>query len=65
MWGGKREADKMLIMAWVVTVGPRSEAQWVICKDSLTTLAPPAPTGRSQHVFRQCLLVAKIVFHLN
>ena len=46
MWGGKREADKMFIMSWVVTVGPRPEYLWVIGKDNLTTLAPLAPTGR-------------------
>ena len=65
MWGGKREADNKFIMSWVVTVGPRPENLWVIGKDNLTTLAPPAATGRSQHVFRQCPLDAEIVFHLN
>ena len=37
----------------------------VLGKDNLTTLAPPAPTGRSQHAFRQCPLDAEIVSHLN
>ena len=57
----KRAADKMFAMSWVVTVGPSMG----IGKDNLTTLAPPAPTGRSQHVFRQCPLDADIVSHLN
>ena len=65
MWGVKREADKMFAMCWVATVRPRPEDLWVIGKDNLTTLAPPAPTGRSQHVFRQCPLDAEIVSHLN
>ena len=55
----------MFILSWVVTVGPRPEDLWVIGKDNLTTLVPPAPTGRSQHVFRQCPLYAEIIFHLN
>ena len=65
MWGVKREAVKMFAMSRVVTVGPRPEDQWVIDKDNLRTLAPPAPTGRSRHVFRQCQLDADIVSHLN
>ena len=56
----KRAADKMFAMSWVVTVGPRPGDLWVISKDNLATLAPPAPTGRSQHVFRQCPLDAEI-----
>ena len=55
----------MFVMFWVVTVGPRPDDLWVIGRDNLTTLAPPAPTGRSQHVFRQCPLDAEIVSHLN
>ena len=50
----KREADKMFAMPWVVTVGPRPENLWVISKGNLTTLAPPVPTDKPQHVFRQC-----------
>ncbi len=61
----KRAASKMFAMSWVVTVGPRPDDLWVIGKHNLTTLAPPAPTGRSQHVFRQCPLDAEIVSHLR
>ena len=57
-----READKMFA---IVTVRPRLVDLWVIVKDNLTTLAPPAPTGRSQHVFRQWPLGAEIVSYLN
>ena len=56
----KRAADKMFAMSWVVTVGPRPDDLWVIGKDNLTPLVPPAPTGSSQHVFRQCSLNAEI-----
>ena len=52
-------------MSWVVTVGPRPGDLWGIGKDNLKTLAHPAPTGRSQHVFRQCPLDAEIVSRLN
>ena len=55
----KRAADNNIAMSWVVTVGPS------MGKDNLTTLAPPAPTVRSQHVLRQCPLDAEIVSHLN
>ena len=61
----ERAADKMFAMCWVVTVGPRPDDLWVTAKDNLATLAPPAPIGRSQHVFRQCPLDAEIVYHLN
>ena len=61
----KREADTFFAISWVVTVGPRPEDLWVIGKDNLTILAPPAPTGRSQHVFWQCPLDSEIVSHLN
>ena len=61
----KQAADKMFTMSWIVTVGPRSGDLWVIGKDNLATLAPPAPIGRSQLVFRQCPLDAEIVSHLN
>ena len=61
----KRTADNMFAKSWVVTVGPRPNDLWVTGKNNLATLAPPAPTGRSQHVFRQCALDADIVFHLN
>ena len=55
----------MFAMSWVVTVGPRPDDLWVIDKDYLATLAPPAPKGRAQHVFRQCPLDAEIVSHLS
>ncbi len=61
----KRAANKIFAMAWVVTVGPRHDDLWVIGMDNLTTLAPPAPTGRSQHAFRQCPLDAEIVSTVN
>ena len=61
----KRETDNMFAMSWDVIVGPRPEDQWVIGKDNLTTLASPAPTGKSRHVFRQCPLDAEIVSRLN
>ena len=61
----KRAADKMFAISWVVTVGPRPDDLWVIGKDNLETLAPPAPTGRSYHVFRQSPLDADIVSHLK
>ena len=61
----KRAVDKMLTMSWVVTVGPYRDYLWVISKDNLATLAPPAPIGRSQHVFRQCPLDTEFVSHLN
>ena len=52
-------------MSWVVTVGPRPEDLWVIGKDRLTTLAPPVPTMRAQHILRPCPLDAEIVSHLH
>ena len=55
----KREADKNFATSWVVIVGQRPDDLWVIGKDNLTTIGPPAPTGRSQHV--QCPLDAEIV----
>ena len=61
----KRAADKNFTLSWVVTVGPRPDDLWVFCKDNLAALATPAPTGRSQHVFRRCPLNAEIVSHLN
>ena len=61
----KRAADKIFTMSWIVTVGPRPVNLWVIGKDIMATLAPPAPTGRSQHVLRQWPLGAEIVSHLN
>ena len=61
----KRAADKMFAISWVVTIGPRHDHLWVIGKDNLTKVDPPAPTGRSQHVFRQCPLDAEMVTHLN
>ena len=61
----KRAADKMFTMSWVVTVGPRPDDLWVVGKDNLATLAPPAPIVRSQHVLKLCTLDAEIVTHLN
>ena len=52
-------------MSWVVTVGLRPEDIWVISKDNLTTLSPPAPTDKLQHVFRQYPLDAEMLSHLN
>ena len=61
----KQAAENMFAMSWVITVGPRPDDLWVVSKDNLATLVPPAPTGRSQHVFRRCLLEAEIASHLN
>ena len=52
-------------VGWVVTLGPRPGDLWIIGKDNLATLTPPAPTCRSQHVFRQCSLYAEFISHLN
>ena len=42
----------------------RSDELWIVGKDILATLTPPAPTGSSQRAFRLCLLDAEIISHL-
>ena len=52
----KRAADNMFEMFLVITVESHPGDLWVIGKNNWATLAPSAPTGRSQHVFKQCPL---------
>jgi len=42
----------------------RPDELWVVGKDILSTLTPPAPIGRPQRAFRLCPLDAEIISHL-